>query len=60
MNVALNTFDEAAKKLRVSHRTIRRLVEIRDIDVLEISSRKKFITDEAIEKFKRRHTEIAL
>lgn len=55
-----NVFAVAAQKLGVSLRTIKTYVADREIEVLEISERKKFITDSAIADFKRKRTRKAI
>lgn len=55
-----NTFAEAAPKLGVCVRTVKSYVGRRTIEVIEISPRKKFITDDAIERFKAKRTRRAI
>lgn len=51
-----NTFREAAPKLGVCYRTVKEYARLQLIEVVEISERKKFITDAAIERYKARRT----
>lgn len=55
-----NTFLQASQLLGVGYRTLERYVADREIEVLEISERKKFITDSAIADFKRKRTRKAI
>ena len=55
-----HTFKQAAKILGVGLRTIQTYVADREIEVLEISERKKFITARAIQEFLKVRTRKAI
>lgn len=55
----LRTYPEAAEELRVSMKTLSRIIRARQLAVIHVSSRRRAIEEAELERFKKRRTQDA-